>query len=303
MLELSRARDLGRPLFPVWRAPCDLPYHAASLLLGSSFADFSTDAAFEEGYARFAAGLRAALEGPGQTEGGEAAARALLARPEARCDPSGPAPFLLVSALPEDAGAAGALLSALAFRRIPCWLDLPLQSPGGPLEASSEEAGAALASPRCAALVPLVRSLDRLLESVAVPSGAGAGAGAAVGRPSASASEPAGAGPAAPIATGHSLPRAGPGEGGAGGARAATAACDGELELAALEARIAQLEREVAAAEAAAAAAAEAGPGTRGSASDAPPIASPRPPPPPSVRARGRPPHPATSTTRACSVM
>eukprot|EP00741_Cyanophora_paradoxa_P019076 tig00021116_g18418.t1 len=130
MLELSRARDLGRPIFPVWaEAPFPLDDRPAGLLRGCRIVDLSRPALLEAGFPAFLA-------------------EALLARPEARCDPRR-APFLLAWALPEDARNAASLLSALAFRGVPCWLHCPGADPTG-------EAGADAALAACAAFVPLL---------------------------------------------------------------------------------------------------------------------------------------------------
>eukprot|EP00741_Cyanophora_paradoxa_P002312 tig00000581_g2243.t1 len=131
MLELSRARDLGRPIFPVWaEAPFPLDDRSAGLLRGCRFVDLSSPPLLEAGFSAFLAA-------------------ALLGRPDARCDPRA-GPFLFVWALPEDAPHAASLLSALAFRGVPCWLDIPGAGP------ASEAAGAEATLSACAACVPLL---------------------------------------------------------------------------------------------------------------------------------------------------
>eukprot|EP00741_Cyanophora_paradoxa_P023168 tig00021571_g22378.t1 len=151
MLELSRARDLGKAVAPVWRLRSELDPRAAGLLSGLAFSDFTTDELFEAGYPAFLAGLRAALAAAGASDeaaeaGPEAVARALLARPGARCEPAG-GPFCLVWCLPEDAPRAAPVLDAMALRGVRCFLDC---SDGAP----DAEASRALAA--CSALVPLL---------------------------------------------------------------------------------------------------------------------------------------------------
>eukprot|EP00741_Cyanophora_paradoxa_P019905 tig00021178_g19210.t1 len=171
MLELSRARDLGRPIFPVWaEAPFPLDDRPAGLLRGCRIVDLSRPALLEAGFPAFLAEVRGALEAAAAADDAADAdaararpspltfpalpssflsrAQALLARPEARCDPRR-APFLLAWALPEDARNAASLLSALAFRGVPCWLHCPGADPTG-------EAGADAALAACAAFVPLL---------------------------------------------------------------------------------------------------------------------------------------------------
>eukprot|EP00741_Cyanophora_paradoxa_P007292 tig00001098_g7053.t1 len=149
MLELSRARDLGKALAPVWRLRSELDPRAATLLAGLHIADFTTDELFESGYPDFLAGLRAALSAAGavESEGGpEEAARALLARPHARCDPAA-GPFCLLWCTPEDAPRMHPVLDAAAASGVRCFVDCSDGPPGA-------EASAALAA--CSAFVPLL---------------------------------------------------------------------------------------------------------------------------------------------------
>eukprot|EP00741_Cyanophora_paradoxa_P010529 tig00000158_g10181.t1 len=187
MLELSRARDLGRPVFPVWaEAPFPLDERASGLLRGCRFLDLSSPALLEAGFPPLLADVRRAVEGAAAADpaASEDPARvrpapplparlagskpkftcwqALLAMPGARCAVR-PGSFLALWCAPEAAPHAAAVLAALAFRGVPCWLDCPL--PGDSAETRAA-ADAALAA--CAAFVPLLSPApsahdDRLL--------------------------------------------------------------------------------------------------------------------------------------------
>eukprot|EP00741_Cyanophora_paradoxa_P011345 tig00000171_g10958.t1 len=166
MLELSRARDLGRPIFPVWaeapfplddRPPCActpsppplLTVPPQGLLRGCRIVDLSRPALLEAGFPAFLAEVRGALEAAAAADDA-ADADAARARPSPLTFPALPLlisepcagaagaargalrPRRAPSCSPgpaEDARNAASLLSALAFRGVPCWLHCPVPTP------------------------------------------------------------------------------------------------------------------------------------------------------------------------------
>eukprot|EP00741_Cyanophora_paradoxa_P022476 tig00021489_g21702.t1 len=144
MLELSRARDLGRPLFAVWRERCPVDDRCATLLLGCPAADFTTDEALGSGLAPFVASLRSALDVPSPSSAPPAALP--------RCDLAAPEPYCLLCCRREDASEAAKVASALSFRGRRCWVDCDRE--GDAMAAEEAEAERALAG--CALFVPLL---------------------------------------------------------------------------------------------------------------------------------------------------
>eukprot|EP00741_Cyanophora_paradoxa_P011805 tig00020564_g11409.t1 len=115
------------PVFPVWRQQCALDDHMKGALLRQQFADFSTEALFEAGFASFAHTVSQTIHAAGGAAAAGAAeaadAAALLSTPEARCPLEGSSDHVVLWCSPQDAGFARAVVLGLADRGIPCWAD------------------------------------------------------------------------------------------------------------------------------------------------------------------------------------
>eukprot|EP00741_Cyanophora_paradoxa_P009673 tig00001576_g9371.t1 len=167
--ELSRASDLGRPIFPVWRELSPLDAELQGLLYKTQFADFSDDERFDAAFPAFALTVSQAVNrtggrrdgrgpprGASEEDASAAAAAALLASPEARPpidDPS--APFYVLWCCPADAAFASQLAGGLRERGMAVWVDCPAPSPAGG-EQGEAPGEAARAIGACAGFVPLL---------------------------------------------------------------------------------------------------------------------------------------------------